>query len=278
MRPTLEQQVMKSMTTDSDLLRHANVLEWYCCLKCREQVKVSRITIAIGPEKGKVVEQKIDCYCSFLEKTLADQKKARTEKLKSIFEENSLINPALENASFESFELGEFESALRKAEQFVSNFDLKKPVNLFFQGSFGTGKSHLSVSITKALTEKGYSTIFISTPKLLTKIRNTYNKSNYQTEEQIINAITNADLVVFDDIGAEGDISGWSMQKIFEVIDSRAGKHNVYTTNLSSEDFAASKDLQRIFSRMMMNATPIVMNGTDYRRKQFAKRYKGDAE
>lgn len=274
----ISQIVNKSMTTDSDLIRQTNVLEWYCCMKCREEVKVSRITIALGPEKGKVVEQKLGCYCEFIDKTFDDQRRAKTDRLQAVFEENSLINPALASATFESFEAEEFRSAFRQAKQFVQNFDLKNPINLFFQGSFGTGKSHLSVSITKALTEKGYSTIFISTPKLLTKIRNTYNKSNHQTEEQIINAITSADLVVFDDIGAEGDISGWGMQKIFEVIDSRAGKHNIYTTNLSSDDFAASKDLQRIFSRMMMNAKPVVMNGTDYRRKQFTKQFKGDAE
>lgn len=49
--------------------------------------------------------------------------------------------------------------------------------------------------------------------------------------------------MVFDDIGAEGEISGWGMQKLFEVIDQRAGKHNIYTTNLSSIEFEASKDL-----------------------------------
>lgn len=267
----LTKQVMKSRGADFDTLQQAKVLEYACCLECREEYKVSRITIVLGPEKGQVVEQKTGCYCEFLDKTKANQKEARAAKLKSIFEENSLINPALENATFESFESGEFNEALRQTKKFAYEFNLKDPKNLFFQGSFGTGKSHLSVAITKAVTKKGHSTIFISTPKLLTKIRSTYNKASHQTEDQIISAISNADLVVFDDIGAEGESRGWPMQKLFEIIDQRAGKHNVYTTNLSSNDFAESKDLQRIFSRMMMNAEPVVMNGTDYRRKQFAK-------
>lgn len=269
--PVLTQQVMKSRDTDFDTLQQAKVLEYACCLECREEYKVSRITIVLGPEKGQVVEQKTGCYCEFLDETKANQQKARAARLQSIFEENSLINPDLLNATFNNFEPGEFSQALEKAKSFAESFDIRNPRNLFFQGSFGTGKSHLSVAVTKTVTEKGYSTIFISTPKLLTKIRSTYNKTSHQTEDQIISAITNADLVVFDDIGAEGESSGWALQKLFEVVDQRIGKHNVFTTNLSSRDFEASRDLQRIFSRMMMNAEPIVMNGTDYRRKQFAK-------
>lgn len=269
--PVLTSRVTESMKSDFNTLQQNKVLEHSCCLKCREEYKVSRITIALGPEKGRVVEQKLGCYCEFINESLYIQKKARTAKLQSIFEENSLINPDLRNATFENYEPGEFSSALVKARSFAESFDIRNPRNLFFQGSFGTGKSHLSVAVTKTVTKKGHSTIFISTPKLLTKIRSTYNKTSHQTEDQIISAITNADLVVFDDIGAEGESSGWPLQKLFEVVDQRIGKHNVFTTNLSSRDFEVSRDLQRIFSRMMMNAEPIVMNGTDYRRKQFAK-------
>lgn len=265
----ISQIMNRSMTTDSDL--QIELLSHYCCTECREEVKVSRFPIALGPEKGKIVEHKLGCCCEFLNESRERKRQARIAKLQSTFEQNSLINPDLQNATFENYETGEFTGAFQKAKKFADTFDIDEPRNLFFQGSFGTGKSHLSVAVTKAVTEKGYATIFISTPKLLTKIRSTYSKTSHQTENQIISAITNADLVVFDDIGAEGDKSGWPLQKLFEIIDQRIGKHNIFTTNLGSKDFEKSMDLQRIFSRMMMNATPIVMDGTDYRRKQFAK-------
>lgn len=273
MRP-VSQVMSQSMTTD---FRGMDVLERYCCLRCRKEVKVAEIKLTLGPKKGEIVKRKMGCDCELLDKVATSQQEARAERLQSLFNDNSLINPALKEATFENFEPGEFSNALVQAKRFVQEFDLKKPKNLFFQGSFGTGKSHLSVAITKAVTQKGHSAIFISTPKLLTKIRNTYNKNTEQTEEQVLKAIYEADLVVFDDIGAEGDITGWGMQKLFEVIDQRAGKHNVYTTNLSSDEFALSKDLQRIFSRMMMNAEPVIMNGTDYRKKQFVEGMKNHA-
>lgn len=268
---SVSQVMSKSTNMDFNPNEHIKILEHYSCVKCRKEVKVAEIKLAIGPNKGQTVKHKSSCDCWIIEEVKESQKKARTARLQAIFDENSLINAALRDASFENFEPGEFSKALSQSKRYVEEFDLKKPRNLFFQGSFGTGKSHLSVSIAKALTEKGFSTIFISTPKLLTKIRNTYNQQSELTEEDILRALREADLVVFDDIGTEGEITGWGMQKIFEVIDSRAGKHNIYTTNLSSDDFNASRDLQRIFSRMMMNAEPVIMNGTDYRRKQFLK-------
>jgi len=230
-----------------------------------------RVTIPFGPYKGQTQELKIGCYCDLLQQIEKEQQEAKRSRLQHIFKQNSLINPSLQNANFENFERGEFANQFQKAWNFVETFDLKSPRSLFFQGSFGTGKSHLSVSIAKELTNRGYSTIFISTPKLLTKIRATYNKSSEYNEERILQAIAEADLVVFDDIGAEGEYSGWSVQKLFEVIDQRAGKHNIYTTNLTSAEFEATKDMQRIFSRMMMNSEPIIMNGTDYRKRQFLK-------
>ncbi|WP_253191973.1 ATP-binding protein [Bacillus sp. VT-16-64] len=260
------------MTTDFN----GEVKRTYVCEGCGNKVSVIRAKHLFGPKKGEWFEGKKGCECEVYEIVKKEQQEAKKARLKRIFEENSLINPALKDASFDNFEPAEFRKAYEKAKKFVGEFDIKNPKNLLFQGTFGTGKSHLSMSIAKALTEKGYTTIFISTPKLLTKIRNTYNKNSEYGEERILNAIGEVDLVVFDDIGAEGEASGWAIQKIFEVIDQRAGKHNVYTTNLSSGEFEITKDLRRIFSRMMMNTETIVMNGKDYRRRQFLKGGKRD--
>ncbi|WP_313431703.1 ATP-binding protein [Siminovitchia terrae] len=272
----LIKQVLENTTTGSKIAPQ-KILERYCCMGCRKEVWVKEFTITIGPLKGQTDIAKIGCDCELIAKVKQEQRVAKKERTRFIFEENSLINQSLRDATFENFERGEFGKAYQKAWKYVENFDRKNPRNLFFQGSFGTGKSHLSVSIAKELTKKGYTTIFISTPKLLTKIRGTYNKSSEFGEEQIIQTLTNADLVVFDDIGAEGDISGWGMQKIFEVIDQRAGKSSVFKKTLSSSDFESTRDLNRIFSRMMMNSEPVIMNGTDYRRRQFMKGSRGYA-
>lgn len=262
----------KSTTMDFSQQFQKEILKTYTCERCGRKIEVVKMKIAFGPDKGKWTEFTTPCDCEVLDKIKAEQNEAKKARIKRIFEENSLINESLKKASFKTFDTGEFKKAFDKAVAYVRAFKPEEPRSLFFQGSFGTGKSHLSYSICRALNDQGFTTIFISTPKLLTKIRTTYNKSSEMSEETIINSIADADLVVFDDIGAEGEASGWAMQKLFEVIDQRAGKSNIYTTNLSSAELEASKDLRRIFSRMMMNAEPVIMNGTDYRKKQFLKK------
>jgi len=274
----INQAIQKVLNTTMD--SNFQIVREYVCEGCGNKVQVIRTKALLGPKKGEWFESKKGCDCEVIELIQKQQQEAKKSRINRIFEENSLINPALREATFENFEPGEFRLAYEKAKKYVDEFDINKPRNLLFQGTFGTGKSHLSVSIAKALTEKGYTAIFISTPKLLTKIRNTYNKDSEINEEQVINALANADLVVFDDIGAEGiyeengRISGWALQKLFEIIDQRAGKHNIYTTNLTSAEFERTKELQRIFSRMLMNSEPIIMNGTDYRRRKFLKEAK----
>ncbi|MBU8908541.1 ATP-binding protein [Desertibacillus haloalkaliphilus] len=260
--------------TDFDqLIQSQRKVDEFVCSGCNELVEVIEAPILFGPDKGEWMTGQRGCKCDDIKIGKETKKNLLSGKAGVLFRDNSLINPALENASFENFETNtqDLYKAKQQSEDYVRSFDPKAPKNLIFQGVFGTGKSHLSMSICRSLKEQGYAAVFISTPKLLTKIRSTYNKNSKYSEEQIITAIAEADLVVFDDIGAEGDIEGWGMQKLFELIDQRSGKNNVYTTNLSSNEFETTKSLRRIFSRMMDNANPIILNGMDYRRRHFKK-------
>ena len=143
-----------------------------------------------------------------------------------------------------------------------------------FMGNYGTGKSHLSVSITKKLIEKEFSCIFISTPKLMTKIRSTYSKDSEYTEDHIIEVLSNVDCLVLDDIGAESTKQGdnnqhtWATSKLFEIIDNRIGKHTIFTTNYNFGELE-SRLGGRNFSRMMENIHLVKMYGDDYRLRKF---------
>ncbi|MEK4800687.1 ATP-binding protein [Oceanobacillus sp. FSL K6-0118] len=176
------------------------------------------------------------------------------------------MNESLKRATLENFE--SINAGLHEAKQkvlsYIDSFDKKQ--NLLFTGSYGTGKSHLSVSITKKLMEQGYECLFLSLPKLLTKIKQTYNKEGI-TEAELLQVIQRVDLLVLDDIGAE-QRTAWSNSKLFEILDDRAGKSTIYTTNLNSRELKNHVS-ERNFSRMMERTNVIVMNGSDYRRREF---------
>lgn len=256
-------------TLDSDVLRE------YICEGCQCRVQVRPLTHLFGPMKGQSFEAHYGCKCEDIRNAKETLQKHEERKRSRIFGDHSLINPNLQTVSFETYlPRGQSSATAKKAAiSYVESFDLKSPRNILFAGSYGLGKSHLAASISKALMARGYTSIFIAVPKLLTKIRDTYRSKSEHTESELLGVLEKVDCLVLDDVGAEqskkqDDGESWAVSKLFEIIDSRVGKHTVFTTNL------ASRELQdrigpRSYSRMMQNTEIIKMVGEDYRLKDF---------
>jgi len=217
-----------------------------------------------GEEKERIKKQIEEEDKQLVLEILKTNAQLKKDKIKRLFEENSLINTDLQKATFNNYTPtnNDLQKALQVAKRYVETFDIKEPRNLLLYGNYGTGKSHLSVSITKALMEKEITSIFISMPKLHTTIKNTYNRKD-KTESDIMQGLEKIDLLVLDDIGAESD-TDWAIQKLFEILDSRQGKHNIFTTNLNEEGLEEHLKA-RNYSRIMYKTYPVKMTGKDYR-------------
>ncbi len=245
------------------------LIKTFVCDGCNHTVEQKELEIPIGPRKGETILANYGCKCADI-KLAQESKRTRdhlkNEKMKRFFDYYSLINKSLEHATFENYEptSNELTTAKQNIKGYIHEFDGTK--NLLLHGSYGTGKSHLSVSITKELMAKGYECLFLSLPKLLTKIKETYNNKGV-TEDELLEAIQHVDLLVLDDIGAEHHTE-WVNSKLFEILDDRSGKATIYTTNLNSKELRTQIN-ERNFSRMMENTEIIKMNGNDYRRKEF---------
>ncbi|SFE50680.1 DNA replication protein DnaC [Lentibacillus persicus] len=245
------------------------LLQTFVCDGCNQHVTQTELIIPSGPREGERVIANYGCRCEDIK--LAKAAKQKYNQLKhrnrmDRFNYYSLINESLKEATFDNFDA--YDSNLKRAKDkalaYSHSFDRKQ--NLLLTGDYGTGKSHLSVSITKALMTREYECLFLSLPKLLTKVKGTYNTKGV-TEEELLNIIQRVDLLVLDDIGAE-QRTEWSTSKLFEILDDRSGKATVYTTNLSSNELK-ERVSERNFSRMMDNTNVIVINGSDYRRRAF---------
>lgn len=254
------------------------LLNTYQCEGCLEDVDVTEMMIAGGPDKGKMERFYLGCKCEDLalaERVIQNDKKAQMNRKKDLFDQNSLVNQSLLKATFENYlpPTAELNAAKQSLLKYVNEFNPKEGKNLLLVGTYGTGKSHLSYATAKALIANGNSALFLSAPKLLTKIKDTYNSNSKFSENDLLEFVAMVDLLILDDLGAEYTNSkngsdNWTMTKLFEVIDSRAGKHTIYTTNLSSAELE-SKVNARNFSRIMDNTDVIPMNGRDYRKKSF---------
>lgn len=245
------------------------LIKTYVCPGCNRTVEQKELEIPRGLRKGEKIIANYGCKCADIE--LAKQAKERSKrlklaKMKEKFDYYSLLNGSLKNATLENYEPtnSDLAQAKQHIEKYIREFDGEK--NLLLHGSYGTGKSHLSVAITKKIMEQGKECLFLSLPKLLTKIKDTYNNKGV-TEEELLEVIQNVDLLVLDDLGAEHS-TDWSVSKLFEILDDRSGKATIYTTNLSSKELRERFN-ERNFSRLMENTEIIIMNGKDYRRKEF---------
>lgn len=238
------------------------------------EIDIYEMEITIGPRKGEKVKSKFGCKCEDIElakRALEARERKKVNKMQEVFNRHSLINKDLQQATFENYEPSNQSQAkaLRIAERFVEVFDKDKPINLLFTGTYGVGKSHLAKAITDGIIENGFSAIFISTPKLLTKFRSSYNKDSDISEGELIEMLNSTDVLVLDDLGAEKS-SEWAWEKLFEIIDSRQGMHTIYTSNYKAKDLQQRLG-ERNFSRVVNRDTTIVeIEGDNHRLGKFA--------
>jgi len=191
------------------------------------------------------------------------------------FLNDSLINEDLKKATFENYipDTTSQKEALAAAKQYVINFD--KTIGLIFAGKTGVGKSHLVVAISKEIVKKKHTSLFISIPRLMTAIKDTYRKDSEKSELDIFKVLQKVDLLILDDLGAERENSddtgtAWAKTKIFEITDSRAGKSTIFTSNYSGAELIRMYG-ERDFGRMVKDCKAITVEGENYRLKNFIK-------
>jgi len=135
-------------------------------------------------------------------------------------------------------------------------------------GDPGTGKTTLAMLVSKAAIEHGHSVAIYSLPKLLARIRQTYDAEpggdSYSTFFQ---RLTSVDLLHIDDLGAEKR-SDWVLEQLYALINERyeAERAVIVTTNLDEPELKEQIG-QRTVSRLveMCGSCMVPMHGEDRR-------------
>lgn len=134
---------------------------------------------------------------------------------------------------------------------------VRNEFNTILSGKAGSGKSHLAMSILKAVNEHAdpwQSCIFVSVVDLMMLIRDSFGKPDSKyTEANMIALLTSCDLLVLDDLGTESSLmkntneSSEFVQRVLFSILSR--KRTIITTNLTSDELMQIYN-PKIFSRI----------------------------
>lgn len=195
---------------------------------------------------------------------------------KFVLERDSLVaDPTILKARFGNFKTDgtEEQQNFDKVKSSVLDFTQGKSFTLWLQGKPGTGKSHLSYAFAHEVNKVGkYKVLFIDMSELVKSIRTTFNNNSTDSEQSIIKRLTDADLLVLDDLGAEvGNIdtdktaSDFVSRVIFAIFNGRQGKCTLCTTNLTGGQIKKIYDA-KTFSRMFRDYRHIKFENSKDRR------------
>ncbi|MGI9056927.1 MAG: ATP-binding protein, partial [Pyrinomonadaceae bacterium] len=135
-------------------------------------------------------------------------------------------------------------------------------------------KTHLAVSILKAIAKKGYSCLFYEFGALLKEIQSSYNSSTQTSELGVLSPIFDAEVLVLDEIGAS-KATEWVRDTMAHIINTRYNdkKLTIFTTNYfdktrnERDETLEDRIGVRLRSRLFEMCKTIVIGGEDYRRK-----------
>ncbi|MET1249145.1 ATP-binding protein [Sporolactobacillus sp. STCC-11] len=201
------------------------------CQKCGRVLNVYKMRIIGGPQKGSWTTITEHCDCDLSRQATEAADRVKRER----FHELSTINGALKQATLKNFSAKNTSQiqAMEHAVDFIQKMEMNQPARLFYYGKPGLGKSHLAVGISKLLDQNYNKTcLFLDVPTLKLVFKSTWTKDSALSERDLMKFITDADLLILDDIGAEG-ITAWSKELMFTILNARLSKSLLVTTNLS---------------------------------------------
>lgn len=186
-----------------------------------------------------------------------------TENIKS-----SGMGNLIERQSFENFDIERYKdneegyrrmkSNLSDIKLFIDNFD-NSPQTLLFVGKTGTGKTHLSTAIAKALIENGYEVLYDSSQNVVAAFEHDRFKSGYGPYEPKGDKYLDCDLLILDDLGTEF-VNQFTLSCLYNLINTRQNKglSTIISTNLSAKELTTKYE-DRIYSRLMGKDSKILL-------------------
>lgn len=137
---------------------------------------------------------------------------------------------------------------------------------LWLMGDTGTGKTTLAMLVSKLAIEADHSVAIYSLPKLLARIRRTYEgAAGEDSYTEFFDRLASVDLLHLDDLGAEKS-SEWVLEQLYSVLNQRYEDQRsvVVTTNLSQEHLEEQLG-SRIVSRLSEMCDLLPLFGPDHR-------------
>ena len=188
--------------------------------------------------------------------------------------QSSGMGNLIDKQSFDNFNLDVYknnpevharmERNLKLAKAYADNFASRRG-NLLLIGTTGTGKTHISTAIAKAIISQGFDVLYDSVQNIVNDFERDKFRSGYNAE-QTSDKYNECDLLIIDDLGAEF-ITQFSVSALYNLINTRQNKglSTIISTNLSASELAGKYE-GRIYSRIIgADYTVLRFEGDDRR-------------
>jgi DNA replication protein DnaC len=188
----------------------------------------------------------------------------------------SVIPPKFRGVSFERPPVSDMardfqtRGAVEEVRRYLDDLEenLAQGRGVWFFGDAGTGKTTLAMLVSKTALKAGSSVAIYSLPKLLARIRRTYeSESGGDSYLSFFERLTSVDLLHIDDLGAEKR-SDWVLEQLYALVNERyeAQRSILVTTNLDEGELKEQIG-RRTVSRLveMCGSCMIPMHGDDRR-------------
>ncbi len=190
---------------------------------------------------------------------------------------------ALQGCSFETFSLHHYENGgdmsparimgdtYRYCVSYADGFS-RRSESLLFSGGPGLGKTHLSVSIARRVIDKGVDVLYTPFQKLINRLESVRFSRSSSEYEEYLQAVTECELLVLDDVGAEFSTSFVS-SLLYDIVNSRliSGTPTIISTNLTPDEIN-NRYGARLMSRLFGEYKTLLFRGDDIRiKKRFGK-------
>ena len=184
---------------------------------------------------------------------------------------SSVIPRRFRDASFElARNDGITPAVLDAVREFTEQIEerLETGKGLWLMGDVGTGKTTLAMLVSKSAAEAGRTVAIYSLPRLLARIRRTYDgEPGEDSYLQFFDRLTSVDLLHIDDLGAEKR-SDWVLEQLYAIVDERyqSQRSMVVTSNLDYEQLKEQIG-PRVVSRLTEMCEELPLHGDDLRNR-----------
>ena len=161
---------------------------------------------------------------------------------------------------------------VERVRAFVAGLDarLEAGKGLWLTGGTGTGKTTLAMLVSKAALEAGHSVAIYSLPKLLARIRRTYDgEPGGDSYSAFFDRLTSVDLLHIDDLGAEKR-SDWVLEQLYALVNERYEEKRSILITSNFDGIQLEEQVgPRIVSRLTEMTEPLPLLGEDNRKEDW---------